>query len=212
MWTPPSHQLYLVPVWLITAGEKHSPELTVLDSDSWLFPHIPCVFAPYLSYGAPQKSTSTSPIFFFFQRPCLFSIELLEQRKRSPLTASTVCLRACVLSSLLTVNSLNPPLAVGDPEIVSLCQLHSVSGQHGILPPLLHTHTQAFLNLFMHSTIFKRASLVSRMVKNGPAMQETWIQPLGWEDPLEEYTATYSSILAWGIQKSLAVYSPRGCK
>ena len=78
--TPPSHQFYLVPVWLITAGEKHRPELTVLDSDSWLFPHIPCVFAPYLSYGAPQKSTSACPIFFS-QRPCFFSIELLEQRE-----------------------------------------------------------------------------------------------------------------------------------
>ena len=41
--------------------------------------------------------------------------------------------------------------------------------------------------------------LVSQTVKNAPAMQETWIQSLGWEDPLEKQRATHSSILAWGI-------------
>ena len=41
------------------------------------------------------------------------------------------------------------------------------------------------------------ASLVSQMVKNLPAMWETWVQSLGWEDPLEEGMATHSSILAW---------------
>ena len=44
-----------------------------------------------------------------------------------------------------------------------------------------------------------RASLVTQMVKNSPAMQETWVQSLGWEDPLEEAMATHSSILAWRI-------------
>ena len=37
------------------------------------------------------------------------------------------------------------------------------------------------------------------MVKNLPAMWETWVQSLGWEDPLEEGMATHSSILVWGI-------------
>ena len=37
------------------------------------------------------------------------------------------------------------------------------------------------------------------MVKNLPALQETWVQPLGWDDPLEEDMATHSSILAWRI-------------
>ena len=37
------------------------------------------------------------------------------------------------------------------------------------------------------------------MVKNLPAMQETWVQSLGWEDPLEENMATHSSVLAWRI-------------
>ena len=43
------------------------------------------------------------------------------------------------------------------------------------------------------------ASLVAQMVKNPPAMQETWAQSLSWEDPLEEGMATHSSILAWSI-------------
>ena len=44
-----------------------------------------------------------------------------------------------------------------------------------------------------------RASLVAQLVKNPPAMQETWVRSLGWEDPLEEGMATHSSILAWTI-------------
>ena len=44
-----------------------------------------------------------------------------------------------------------------------------------------------------------RASLVVQMVKNLPAIQETWVQSLGWEDPLGEGMATHSSILAWKI-------------
>ena len=42
-------------------------------------------------------------------------------------------------------------------------------------------------------------SLVAQLVKNLPAMQETWVQSLGWEDLLEKKKATHSSILAWRI-------------
>ena len=54
-----------------------------------------------------------------------------------------------------------------------------------------------------YSTVFIRisSSLVSQMLNNPSAMQETWVQSLGWEDPLEEDTATHSSILAWRIPK-----------
>jgi len=41
------------------------------------------------------------------------------------------------------------------------------------------------------------SSLVAQSVKKPPAMQETQVQPLGQEDPLEKEMATYSSILAW---------------
>ena len=43
------------------------------------------------------------------------------------------------------------------------------------------------------------AALVVQLVKNPPAVQETWVQSLGWEDPLEEDMATHSRILAWRI-------------
>ena len=43
------------------------------------------------------------------------------------------------------------------------------------------------------------ASLVAQMVKNLPTMQETWVQSLGQEDPLEKGMATHPSILAWRI-------------
>ena len=44
------------------------------------------------------------------------------------------------------------------------------------------------------------ASLVAQLVRNPPAVQETWLRSLGWEDPLEKGMATHSSILAWRIQ------------
>ena len=44
-----------------------------------------------------------------------------------------------------------------------------------------------------------RASLIAQLVKNLPTMQETRVQSLGWEDPLEKDMATHSSILAWRI-------------
>ena len=47
------------------------------------------------------------------------------------------------------------------------------------------------------------AFLVAQMVKNPPAMRETWVQSLSWEDALEKGKATHSSILAWGIPWTL---------
>ena len=46
---------------------------------------------------------------------------------------------------------------------------------------------------------YSRASLVVQLVKNVPAIQETWVQPLGWEDSLEKEKTTHSSILPWSI-------------
>ena len=46
---------------------------------------------------------------------------------------------------------------------------------------------------------YSRASLVTQLVKNWPAMWETWVWFLGWEDPLEMGMATHSSILAWRV-------------
>ena len=60
----------------------------------------------------------------------------------------------------------------------------------------------------------QRASLVAQMVKNLPAMQETQVQSLGQEDPLEKEMATHSSILAWRIPwtEEPGGYTPWTCK
>ena len=69
------------------------------------------------------------------------------------------------------------------------------------------------VGIISHLIIY-RSSLVAQMVKNLPAMQETWVLSLGWEDPLEEEMATHCSILAGEFhgQRSLAGYSPQGHK
>ena len=58
------------------------------------------------------------------------------------------------------------------------------------------------------------ASLVAQLGKNLPAMQETWVRTLGWEDPLEKGTATRSSVLAGEFhgQRSLVGYNQWGHK
>ena len=63
-----------------------------------------------------------------------------------------------------------------------------------------------YTKVFTHPLQYSWASLVSQLVKNPPAMWETWVRSLGWEDPLEKGTATHSSILAWRIPGT--VYSP----
>ena len=45
-------------------------------------------------------------------------------------------------------------------------------------------------------------SLVTQTIRNLPAVQETWVQSLGWKDPLEKGTAAHSSILAWRIPRT----------
>ena len=55
------------------------------------------------------------------------------------------------------------------------------------------------LTTLLIGNVVVMASLVAQMVKKPPAMQETWVRSLGWEDPLEEGMATHSSILVWRI-------------
>ena len=50
-----------------------------------------------------------------------------------------------------------------------------------------------------HPLLYSCASLVVQMVNNLPAIWETWVRSLGWEDPLEDGMAIHSSILAWRI-------------
>ena len=74
---------------------------------------------------------------------------------------------------------------------------------------VIHTHV-FFIRFFFHYRFYYAlkkkeveliygASLVAQMVKNLPAIQETQVQSLGWEDPLEESVAMHSNILCWRI-------------
>ena len=62
-------------------------------------------------------------------------------------------------------------------------------------------HNVRAVSLFYSRTLLRTigAPLVAQMVKNLPAMEETWVQTLGREDPLEKGIATHSSIFAWRI-------------
>ena len=64
-----------------------------------------------------------------------------------------------------------------------------------MIPGLGRSHGEGKDNPLQYSW----ASLVAQMVKNLSAMRETWVQSLGWEDPLDKGMATHSSILAWRI-------------
>ena len=61
-----------------------------------------------------------------------------------------------------------------------------------MIPGLGRSAEEGIGYLLQHS----QASLVTQLVKNPPAMWETWVRSLGWEDPLEKGKATHSSILA----------------
>ena len=64
------------------------------------------------------------------------------------------------------------------------------------LPPILIGISPTLCALLFH---IPQLFLVSWLVKNLPAIPETWVQSLDWEDPLEKGPATHSNILAWRI-------------
>ena len=86
-----------------------------------------------------------------------------------------------------------------------LCTITNSTSPHFTLKTALVWRLKYMITLTLY-----RASLVAQLVKNLPALQETWVRSLGWEDPLEKGTATHSRVLAWRIPWT--VYSPWGCK
>ena len=69
------------------------------------------------------------------------------------------------------------------------------AGDAGLIPGLERSAGERISYPLQYSW----ASLVAQLVKNLPAMWETWVRSLGWEDPLEKGKATHSSVLAWRI-------------
>ena len=92
------------------------------------------------------------------------------------------------------------------PQVI-LVLIHSSVGKEsthnaedlGSIPGLGRSPGEGTGYPFQHSW----ASLVAQMVENLPAMQETWIWSLGWEDSLEKGKATHSTILSWRIPKTV---------
>ena len=66
----------------------------------------------------------------------------------------------------------------------------------------LYNIKASHLGYFYRSCIKTRASLLAQMVKNLPAVQETWVQTLSQKDPLKKGVATHASILAWRIPRT----------
>ena len=68
---------------------------------------------------------------------------------------------------------------------------------HSIISLLFMAVQYSIIAIYLGRYIW--ASGVAQLVKNLPAMQETWVQSLDWKDPMEKGKATHSSILAWRI-------------
>ena len=85
--------------------------------------------------------------------------------------------------------------------IQTSCSSHQKDhvSQDNLVTSYLFPHYTVLLTIFTQVSGTEQTSLVDQMVKNLPAMQETWVQSLGCKDPLEKGTATVSSILAWRI-------------
>ena len=82
--------------------------------------------------------------------------------------------------------------------------LHSLIFKH-LLRTLFPVYSHC-LNDLLYYHGYDWASLVAQSIKNLPAMWETWVQSLDWEDPLEEDMATHSSVLAWRIPMDRGVW------
>ena len=82
--------------------------------------------------------------------------------------------------ALLSLGQLSPYLLRLEPQVIWLRHVTPAT-------PRLRSSTPSW------------TSLMAQLVKNLPAVQETWVQCLGWEDPLEKGKATHSSVLAWSI-------------
>ena len=86
-----------------------------------------------------------------------------------------------------------------DPDSSSGKEFACNAGGPGSIPGLGISPAEGIGYPFQYSW----ASLVAQLVKNLPAMRETWVLSLGWEDPLKKGNATHSSILPWRIPRTV---------
>ena len=86
-------------------------------------------------------------------------------------------------------------LILGFPSVSDGKESACSAGDPGLIPGLRRSSGEGIGYPLQYSW----ASLVAQLVKNLPAMWETWVRSLGWEDPLEKGKVTHSIILAWRI-------------
>ena len=123
-------------------------------------------------------------------------------------TLGSPCLGVSMSQGLLTLGSPHPGfstpqglLTLGSPHPgVSSPGVSSPWGLHTLgLCPMLKLNGKFIKLIFFPTLMTLFYFFVAQLVKNLPAMQETWVRFLGWEDPLEKGTAIHSSVLAWRI-------------
>ena len=153
----------------------------------------------------------------FFVLFCFFP-NLTNHLKTSPNSSLSVNSLKCVTITLSQKNSLfllyshsfttlrtllTPSMWVLSPYYAILCfpgssvskESSCNAGDPCSTPALGRSHGEGI----GYPLLYSWASLVAHMVKNPPAVRETWLWYLGWEDSLEKGTATHSSILPWRI-------------
>ena len=108
-------------------------------------------------------------------------------------------LLSMVVQQLLTISVLSQEEIRGFPDSSvgkeSICN----AGNPSLIPQLGRSAGEGIGYPLQYSW----ASLGAQLVKNPPAMWETWVQFLGWEDHLEKGKATHSSILVWRIPRTM---------
>ena len=151
----------------------------------------------------PSSGEDSTPFPFFFSFPCshlsyLVTWEhfLILRGVQGPLLAfsrGSVRISPPVHVFLICLWGAVNPKSSCSTILTTLCYSHYTYIASLVVVP-------QFLNfIFFLFTFQFGASLMARMVKNLPAMQETWVRSLGQEEPLEKGKATHSGILAWSI-------------
>ena len=125
-------------------------------------------------------------VFNFFQQCSVVFIVLIP---------GYFILFGAIVSGIVFVISFSGCSLCIEMQLIFMCWLYV------LLLCWIHLLSPAVFGFLVELLVFCRegASLVAQIVKNPPAVWETWVQSLGWEDPLEKGMAFHSSILAWGI-------------
>ena len=145
-----------------------------------------------------KHSTNTHPSFFLLWC-CLLSIREGIVSSRSPHCVSPLCFTNSLFLVffflfLLTIY-VKPIHPVGFPRSSAGKEATCNAGGPGWIPGSGRSAGEGI----GYPPQYSWASLVTQLVKNPPAVQETWVQSPDWENPLEKGKATHSSILAWRI-------------